>query len=276
MSGRIGRALRPVLDLIYPPFCVSCECLLPYAPTDSAPPLCPNCLRKWEDEKRTFCPICKKAHTDCSCGVPGMGGRVEEFLHLARYTDWESVARNVVLRAKDDAYVSLYDFLVSELAGLLRNRKIPVEKAIFTYIPRSLAKTRESGVDQGRKTAQMLAKRFGVPCVSTLKRGKAVEQKSLIATERRENAVKAFRLQKDVVPKVAGKTVILYDDVITSGASVSRAVDLLRSAGAGKIYVLTFAKTVRDPGQKQGTGSKTEESDDFDDDFSDFTLEDDG
>lgn len=274
MSGRLGRMFRPVLDLVYPPFCVSCECLLPYNPADSDS-LCPACRQKWEDEKRTFCPVCKKAHADCACGVPGLGGRVEEFLHLARYTDWESVARNVVLRAKDDAYVSLYEFIVSELAELLRKRRIPVEKAVFTYIPRSPDKVRDRGVDQGRKTAEMLAKRFSVPCIATLKRGRAAEQKGLSAADRRKNAEKAFQLRKSVSAKAAGKTVILYDDVITSGASVSRAVELLRSAGARKIYVLTFAKTVRDPKMNQGTNSKTDDPDDFED-FSDFSIEDDG
>lgn len=271
VNGKIGRAIRPVLDLIYPPFCVSCECLLPYDQRGSALPLCPDCMRKWDDEKRTFCPICKKAHVDCSCGVPGLGRRVEEFLHLARYTEWESVARKVVLRAKDESYVSLYEFIVSELAELLKKRRIPVERAIFTYIPRSPAKVRDRGVDQGRKTAEMLAKRFGVPCVNAIRRGKAAEQKGLTASERRENAVKAFGLRKKAWPLVDGKTVILYDDVITSGASLSRGVDLLRSAGASKIYVLTFAKTVREPKMDRDTG----ESDDFED-FFDISMEDDG
>lgn len=276
---RIADILCPIADLIYPPFCVSCQTLLPYTlHAKERVPLCPDCAKKWEIEKHTLCPICSKPHIDCECGVPGLAGQVDRFLHLARYSDWDSVARRMTLTAKDESYFALFELIADELAHLLRRRGVPTAGALICYIPRNPAKARDRGVDQGKKTAKLLAKKLSVPCVAAICRNRAAEQKGLDAAARRINAQRAFSLRKGAAEKVRGRSVILYDDVITSGASMTRAVELLRSAGAKKITVLTFAKTVYAPKSKK-SASKSPDLPDFsdpEDDFADFSLDDDG
>lgn len=257
-----------VMNLIFPPFCVSCSELLPYRFHDYEVPLCPECQKKWEEEKQTFCVICGKRHIDCSCGVPELKGRVSDFLHLVRYTPWDSVARRTVLMAKDHGYNNLYRFITHELSDLLRHREIPIEseQTAVTAIPRSSVKARDAGVDQGVKTARMLAKTLGVDYIPAVKRGGGKQQKGLSAKDRVENARSSLQISHSSAKKIHGKSVILYDDVITTGATMGRAVELLRNAGARKITVLTFAKTVRDPSGEM-------EGDDLEDSFGDFDMD---
>lgn len=258
-----------VMCLIFPPFCVSCCEILPYRYHDYEIPLCPDCQKKWEEEKQTFCVVCGKRHTDCNCGVPLLEGKLSNYLHLARYTPWDSVARRMTLMAKDHGYNSLYRFITRELTDLIRHRGITadVDRTIVTAIPRNPKKVRDTGVDQGVKTARMLAKELGLQYVPSLKRREwAKQQKELSAEDRIANARSALRLRKSSVKKLCGKDVILYDDVITTGASMARAVELLRDAGVKKITVLTFSKTVRDP-----SGGSAE--DDLEDSFGDFDID---
>ncbi|MGM9681313.1 MAG: ComF family protein [Eubacteriales bacterium] len=260
------------MNLILPPFCVSCSQLLPYRYHDYDIPLCPECQRKWEEEKNTFCVICGKRHTDCSCGVPELEGQVNGFLHLARYTPWDSVTRRMVLMAKDHGYRSLFRFMTHELSELLRYRgyftgsEEQTDRTVVTAIPRNPEKARNTGVDQGVMAARMLAKELNLKYVSFLRRREGKQQKELSAKDRLENARSVLRIRKSSVKKLVGKEVILYDDVITTGASMARAVELLREAGVKKITVLTFAKTVRDP-----SGGSAE--DDLEDSFGDFDMD---
>ncbi|MGM9637579.1 MAG: ComF family protein [Eubacteriales bacterium] len=257
-----------VMNLIFPPFCVSCRELLPYRFHDYEIPLCQDCQKKWEEEKQTFCVICGKRHIDCSCGVPELEGKVSDFLHLARYTPWDSVARRMVLMAKDHGDNSLYRFITHELSALLRHRGIPIEmeRTVVTAIPRNPVTAREVGVDQGVKAARMLAKELGIDYLTSFRRGRGKQQKNLSAKDRVENARVSLQICQSSVKKLRGKSVILYDDVITTGASMGRAVELLRNAGVKKITVLTFAKTIRD-----SSGRST--GDDLEDSFGDFDID---
>lgn len=261
-----------VMCLIFPPFCVSCSQLLPYQYHDYDIPLCPECQRKWEEEKNTFCVICGKRHIDCSCGVPELEGQVNDFLHLARYSPWDSVARRMALMAKDHGYHSLFRFMTRELSELLRYRGYFTDKeeqndrTVVTAIPRNPDKARDTGVDQGVKAARMLAKELNLEYVSSLRRRGGKQQKELSAKDRMANARSVLHIRKSSVKKLAEKEVILYDDVITTGASMARAVELLRDAGVKKITILTFAKTLRDP-------SGGSDEDDLEDSFGDFNMD---
>ncbi len=66
-------------------------------------------------------------------------------------------------------------------------------------------------------------------------------QVGLTVTERRRNVRGAFVLSADSAGQVKGKTVLLIDDVRTTGATLEACADVLRAAGARQVDVLTFA-----------------------------------
>ena len=74
-----------------------------------------------------------------------------------------------------------------------------------------------------------------------LKRARATPQQvGLKAAERRANMRKAF-VVADPKAKLRGKKILLVDDVRTTGATISACVEVLKTAGAAQVFVLTFA-----------------------------------
>jgi ComF family protein len=69
-------------------------------------------------------------------------------------------------------------------------------------------------------------------------------QTGLTFKKRQQNVAKAFALSPKHAPDVKGKTLLLVDDVLTTGATLNRCTDVLLKAGAKDVYVLTLARTV--------------------------------
>ena len=69
-------------------------------------------------------------------------------------------------------------------------------------------------------------------------------QARLSANERRKNVQGAFRLRRRHLDHVQGKSILLVDDVITTGATAEACVRALRRAGAVQVDILTLARTL--------------------------------
>ncbi|MBU6234320.1 MAG: ComF family protein [Alphaproteobacteria bacterium] len=94
----------------------------------------------------------------------------------------------------------------------------------------------------------LLAQRLGRPvCVDALERIKrTVPQGSLSRKERDKNVRGAFRVNPARVGQIAGKTVLLVDDVFTTGATLNACADALYKAGAAAVDVLAIARVPKD------------------------------
>ena len=102
--------------------------------------------------------------------------------------------------------------------------------------------------NQAALIAKALAKEQGLQCeVDLLERVKATpSQGHLRIKERYKNVRRAFALNPKAKVDVKGKTVLLIDDVYTTGATVKECTKVLLKAGASKVYVLALARVVRD------------------------------
>ena len=119
-------------------------------------------------------------------------------------------------------------------------------KNIDAIIPMPLhpVKLRQRGFNQSQLLAVPISKRYGVPIsTSALKKVRYTPpQSGLDRTSRLRNPANAFRVKKNTPLK--GKSVLLLDDVYTTGATIKSAVDALRSAGISQIRVLTLARGI--------------------------------
>jgi len=158
---------------------------------------------------------------------------------------------------KHKKYVDLCDFFTEELSqklsGLLSLLEIEPSDCIFTYIPRTDKALRHNGFDQSELLAKSLcAKVGGDRTLPLLKRRSGKEQKKLSHKERRKNAVlsifaneskKIYKGRaKDLKELFKGKTVVLIDDVITTGASLKRGIGELKRVGAKTVLVASVAR----------------------------------
>lgn len=123
---------------------------------------------------------------------------------------------------------------------------LPEKADLITWCPLSKKRLHERGFDQAELLAREVGRRLSLPVVGTLKKVRHTDPQSQLEEEsaRRANARGAYAVLPQV--DVKGRVVVLVDDVVTSGATMSECAGLLRMAGAAAVYGLTLAQARRD------------------------------
>lgn len=131
--------------------------------------------------------------------------------------------------------------LAEQAADVVVERLARPEDAVLTFVPADRHRRGERGHHPAERLASALAERWQLPCDALLRRrGRSERQRGLSLAERRRNVAGAFESTHSV-----SDTVVVVDDVYTSGATVSAAASALRAAGAPRVDVVTFARTIR-------------------------------
>lgn len=192
-------------------------------------------------EKSFECPLCGEEHTACRC-TPKRS-RTSLSLHLAEYTKEDSAIKSMILYAKDLRYKRLFDYMADELSSLIRAHVDIVEGCVITFAPRDKERILSSGHDQAKYTAKLVSKRLGIPFVNAIRRISSSEQKKLSFNERRANAEHTYMPRMKKIPSILGKTVIIYDDIMTSGATLQACARVISKMGARAVITVTAART---------------------------------
>lgn len=117
---------------------------------------------------------------------------------------------------------------------------------ILTWAPLSRKRLRERGYDQAELLAREIGAVLGLPVLPTLEKVRHTKPQSDLTEEsaRRANALGAYAALPGV--DVAGKGIILVDDVVTSGATLSECARVLLESGAKWVWCLTLAQAKSD------------------------------
>lgn len=137
------------------------------------------------------------------------------------------------------AYSRCYAALMSDcVENNLDCRSIDV----ISWIPLSKKRLRQRGYDQARLLAEEIAAKTGLPCRQLLQKVKNNSAQSLTrdAKQRRKNVAGVYAL--DDGADVSGLRILLVDDVVTTGATMSEAARILRKAGAKSVFGVTLAR----------------------------------
>ena len=86
--------------------------------------------------------------------------------------------------------------------------------------------------------------RVPVDCFALKRVRPTASQVGLSADQRRRNVAGAFRVDKDEAPRIAGRKLVVVDDVITTGATAEACARVLKRAGAARVDVLALARVV--------------------------------
>jgi ComF family protein len=112
---------------------------------------------------------------------------------------------------------------------------------IIVPVPLHPARLRERGFNQASLLAELLGARISIPSKPLLQRIRyTTTQTALDRAERMENLHNAFRLRKNA--DVRGLHVLLIDDVLTTGSTLSECARVLKRAGAISVYAATAAR----------------------------------
>lgn len=235
--------------LLFPPKCAACRGLLDwYGAAEYGIALCDRCRRKWDSECMETCESCAKRITECECMPSALRkSRCKGLRKLVYYRHGmrEPIQNRLIYRIKETRDRRTVEFLAASLLPALRTllEKDGVVKddTVLTWAPRGRSARLLYGTDQARALAKTLSRLSGIPCIRLLKRrrGRSHEQKKLDAKSRRANAEAAFGLTRNVGG--ISTTVILVDDIVTTGESMAACVRLLHMAGARYVTALSVA-----------------------------------
>lgn len=223
------------LDLIFPPhcggcgqagqrFCAACRASLSYLLV----PVCERCgypLPPVEADGGRCVP-CRRQPDSALTGVRSVAffeGPLQQAIHCLKYK------RDIIL--------------ADALAGMLREAwqvyNLPGDLVI--PVPLSSERLRERGYNQAGWLARGFAELAGLPYAPSgaVRLRHTVSQVGLSARQRRDNVAGAFAGKSNVV---AGRSVILVDDVYTTGATLTACAEGLRSAGAARVWGLTLSR----------------------------------
>jgi ComF family protein len=112
---------------------------------------------------------------------------------------------------------------------------------LIVPVPLHPARLRERGFNQAELLAKTLTQKIGVPVFAALERIRyTTTQTAFDRIDRTENLHNAFRLRKKVT--VRELQVLLVDDILTTGSTLSECARVLREAGARSVYAVTAAR----------------------------------
>lgn len=225
------------LDWLYPPTCGGCD-----RPGER---WCPACQATVSRLKPPLCPHCGQMLPPgqvCLACPPGG----YHFHALRAWAEYGGPLRGAIHRLKYKGDMALGESLARPMAALLDSLAWPID--LICPVPMGIARQQQRGYNQATLLALPLALACSLPYrPGALRKIRQTRtQVGLSRSARRQNVAGAFNA--DPRP-VQGKTVLVVDDVATSGATLDACASALLSAGAQAVYGLTLARAVYLPEQ---------------------------
>ena len=157
--------------------------------------------------------------------------------------------RRLIFELKYNGHTYMARILGRMLADRLSGDQDPqtrqlIEDADFIIpVPMYRRKEKERGFNQAAKMAEYLGAFLGIPVMKDglVRRESTAAQRSIEGRDRLSNLEGAFAPGKRLAEKIAGRNVILLDDIFTTGATVIQCGRVLKEAGAVRVDVVTVA-----------------------------------
>ena len=211
-----------LVDLLAPPVCLGCR-----APRGD--PLCAAC-RAAMPWLRDACPRCALPRPCAPCPA-----RAAAFARATAVAAYEGVARELVLALKLRGSRSAAEAMAAMLAVRLRDVGAGV---VIVPVPAAPERRRARGFDPAALIAARLSRRVGLPVDACLARPRGdARQVGRRRAARREGPVVEAR-------RAAPASVLLVDDVHTTGATLDACARALRSSGTRQVSAATYGRTV--------------------------------
>lgn len=201
--------------------------------------------------KCTFChKLCtERVCLECKISLPyaPIGAQLQSFRGISACVSpfyYEGNVRESLLRYKFDG-VSMYSPVYAKyVAKCIRENDLCYD--VITWAPLSRARLRKRGYDQARLIAEEVSKLSGVPCERLLRkqRNNPAQSGTGSAEKRKANVSGVYAVAKGA--DISGRRVLIIDDIITSGATVSECARILKQGGAKKVLAASVARGRRD------------------------------
>lgn len=259
---RLKNALRGfgsgLLDLFLPRRCAGCRDAWMHS---GAGFWCERCLAELPWITHPLCPRCGRPYSKSGASIDHACGdcllSAYPFDSARSATLYSGVIRDRIHQFKFGGQLEWAPALTELLADAWTKAALPHVQLILP-VPLHPKRLRERGFNQSGILAKALGKRFGVPfAFDLLQRGRWTEpQTRLSRADRLTNVRGAFQVTDG--SRVEGRTIVLVDDVFTTGATLSECATTLKASGAKSVHVLTVARALpdwKDPTDDDKTGA---------------------
>jgi ComF family protein len=228
---------RWALDFALPPRCAGCGTIV--ADVHS---FCTDCWTQIDFLGETGCTTCGlplEATEMSTCGV--CLARPPRVARTRAAVAYDDLSRGLAIRLKYGRKVAIARTMARYMAPLVASSANPL------LVPVPLHRTRlwRRGFNQSALVARELSRRLKVPAAPlALRRSRRTPPlKGMSPLQRRKTVAGAFQVTDRIA--VAGKTVILIDDVLTTGSTAEACARALQRAGAARVELITWARVVR-------------------------------
>lgn len=209
------------IDLLFPPKCVICQKLLPLSRQVE---ICPECAR--------------------ALSVTGSHAEQHGDFFEACYSPlfYEEPLRKAFLRYKFSGKRQYAPVFARWMADCLNSQELSTSFDYVTWAPLSHLRRWRRGYDQAQLLAESAAKQLSLPIYPTLQKAyrRPLSRLSGDRSARMARILDAYSIRKNA--DVRNRSILLIDDIITSGATLSECARILKTAGAKQVYCLTLAR----------------------------------
>lgn len=213
------KAIDIIADFFFPPRCVFCQKIL----------------------KRSD--ICD----ECAASLPHTKGDsiVQKFPFVAKCVAplyYEGKVREAIIRFKFNGREYYADRFSHIMAECVENNLDCGDISVVSWVPLTRRRKRKRGYNQAQLLAEGIAKRLELPygpCLVKI-RNNSAQSKTASAAERSRNVVGVYAVKEP--SEIEGKNILLVDDVVTTGSTLSECARMLRKAGANKVYCVALAR----------------------------------
>jgi ComF family protein len=237
------RLFTGLLNLIFPATCTSCRS--PLDASDNKTVICAGCLEKIKKNTPPFCLSCGRQLEKSSLAKTVCRSCIKKTLHFDRAFSpcvYEGVTKDLIHKFKYRNKEYLGEPLSKIMIEFIHHYRLPLEFVdCIIPVPLSSARLREREFNQSEILASHIAGAFNKPLITNcLRRHRHTKRQTEIKTENRAaNVTGSFSVTE--APAITNKTILLIDDVLTTGATSSEAAHALKEAGARIVFVLTVA-----------------------------------
>jgi ComF family protein len=232
--------LRAIASLFYPPACTICS-----ENVAAGKYLCQECETKIVRIVPPFCAKCSEPFSGAITSAFDCANCAHRALHfdaaVARFRS-RGIARRVILDFKYGRQFHLRHLVGEWLFAALDDDRLRGRQfdAIIP-VPLHPARERQRGFNQAALLAELVSARMSIRARAVLERVRyTTTQTAFDRAERMENLRGAFRLRRNT--DVRGLRVLLIDDVLTTGATLSECARVLKKAGATCVHAATAAR----------------------------------
>ena len=238
IASALRTGARWALDFALPPRCAGCGIIV-----SDVHSFCTDCWTQVEflgENGCTTCGLPLEATQADTCGVClAKPPRIARTRAAVAYGD---LSRGLAIRLKYGRKVAIARTMARYMAPLVANAG---DRPLLVPVPLHRSRLWQRGFNQSALVVRELARTLSLPADSlALRRLKRTPPlKGMSSVQRRKTVAGAFKVADR--SKVSGRTVILIDDVLTTGSTAEACARALQRAGAARVELITWARVVR-------------------------------